>query len=985
MSFTTSIYGCAPANTFTYTTTTVDATNGNFENLTATTANITNLTTTLFTPVNVNAQNISTNNIVTNDITVNSTATINTEYVSISNIVNAVINDANITEGSINTLDVDTIILNEQSATLTDKSTITRDANEILFVGRQDSFTSTGTDFLFYTGLKAGAPKLRINRNNNIVDVIDLDVAGILNAPTINADNIAITGDTITNALITTDLDLKVLKLEDDTSAEESKILRQQDILKIIGSETFNTPIHIYNVASEVIPILRILNSNHVLINGLMESLTIKGDLSQNLLAGTGISLSTTAGVTTITNTAQVQDPLTINTLNSTTINNSGNINNLGTVTTETAEVVLLFINDDSIPNKYAYISRPNNIWKFIANTSGVTPIKFYPNLGSPEVLTITNTGILSSGIVEGNSIKGDLSQNLLAGTGISLSTTAGVTTITNTAQVQDPLTINTLNSTTINNSGTITSNIVTSDVMNVNQLNATNATITGLLTAPNIEGFTQSTEYAFQATSNQNSGQSVSAGNILNFNQVQTETPPPVYSSGFVQYGYDPVLKQYKVPETGRYLFGFKLFSPTTTIYTIRVGIFVNGVVAGFGGEYTYTNEAITCILDVVKGQWVDVRCYSGTALFYMAPLHSWFYGHKLSTANNLITSTTDLQIKSLITTNDITCNGTLTGSGLCNLTTISAANITSSGGIVSNAGITAVDGNITGTLFTNTITNTGYITSANAVIQTIDTGQNGTITLNQGLGTLSLYSSSTNGQFYISPYIGNLNLGSAFGGLGGVGLTMDATTKDIQIHQILTTATINNSGTITSAILNGDISANLAAGTNVTLITTGGVTTIASTPPTLPYLCVTLSSNYAPGSGTSYTLIYDTITALNGISYSTGTGIATIPSTGVYSISASVNIDDISINARINTRCRVRVNNNWITGYPQSYGYARLSTEVPYASATIAEWMFFFNQNDTIDIRADVGVGTNTNFTSPFTGLQFFNGCCLTIKKID
>ena len=1012
MSFTTSIYGCAPANTFTYTTTTVDATNGNFENLTATTANITNLTTTLFTPVNVNAQNISTNNIVTNDITVNSTATINVEYVSISNIDNAVINDANITEGSIDTLDVDTIILKEQTATLSDKSTITRDANEILFVGRQDSFTSTGTDFLFYTGIKAGNPKLRINRNNNIVDVIDLDVAGILNVPTINADNITITGDTVTNALITTDLDLKVLKLEDDTSSEESKILRQQDILKIIGSETFNTPIHIYNVASEVTPILRILNSNHVLINGLMESLTIKGDLSQNLLAGVGISLSTTAGVTTITNTSPLPDPLTINTLNSTTINNSGNINNLGTVTTETAEVVLLFINDDSIANKYAYISRPNNIWKFIANTSGNTPIKFYPNLSLPEVLTITNTGIISSGNVQGINIIGDLSQNLLAGTGISLSTTGGVTTITNTAPLPDPLTIDTLNSTTINNSGTITSNILTSEIINVNQLNATNATITGVLTAPNIEGFTQSTEYGFRVMTNGDSQTTVVPDQTFPFNFINNNgyVIPNLTDYNFTTYTYT-------IPISGYWFIGYRTYLTGDPTIGTRISILVNDIVVVQAGGKGSSVEYSATPLYLNVGDEVRVKCSVAGNTFDFRPNMTYFYGYKLIPSNNLITSTTDLQIKSLITTNDITCNGVLTGSGLCNLTTISAANITSSGGIV-GAGITAVDGNITGTLFTNTITNTGtittnnivsntgitgvdatltgtlttstitnsgYITSPNANIQTIDTGQNGTITLRSGANIMDIYSSTTTGQFYINSSDSDVNLGSAFGGLGGLGLTMNAVTKDITIHKILTTATINNAGLITTENLIGDISANLAAGTNVTLITSGGITTIASTPPTLPYLCVTLSSNYAPGTGTSYTLIYDTITALNGISYSTGTGIATIPSAGVYSISASVNIDDISINARVNTRCRVRINNNWIVGYPQGYGYARLSTEVPFASATVAEWMFFFNQNDTIDIRADVGIGTNTNFTSAFTGLQFFNGCCLTIKKID
>ena len=37
------------------------------------------------------------------------------------------------------------------------------------------------------------------------------------------------------------------------------------------------------------------------------------------------------------------------------------------------------------------------------------------------------------------------------------------------------------------------------------------------------------------------------------------------------------------------------------------------------------------------------------------MAPLHSWFYGHKLTTANNLITSTTNLSIQNLSVADDM------------------------------------------------------------------------------------------------------------------------------------------------------------------------------------------------------------------------------------------------------------------------------------------------------------------------------------------
>jgi len=43
---------------------------------------------------------------------------------------------------------------------------------------------------------------------------------------------------------------------------------------------------------------------------------TITGDIGGNLAAGTGISLSTTAGVTTISNTGSITDPLNLSKLN---------------------------------------------------------------------------------------------------------------------------------------------------------------------------------------------------------------------------------------------------------------------------------------------------------------------------------------------------------------------------------------------------------------------------------------------------------------------------------------------------------------------------------------------------------------------------------------------------------------------------------------------------------------------------------------------
>jgi len=213
---------------------------------------------------------------------------------------------------------------------------------------------------------------------------------------------------------------------------------------------------------------------------------------------------------------------------------------------------------------------------------------------------------------------------------------------------------------------------------------------------------------------------------------------------------------------------------------------------------------------------------------------------------------------------------------------------------------------------------------------------------------------------------------------------MTINGSTKDIEIFTNLTAVDITSSGTITSNILNADISNNLTAGYGISLNTVSGNTTISSIQGI--YFCATRTGNYAPGGGsTGYVLQYNNISATNGIAYSTSTGQATIPFTGLYSISASVNIDNVSVNARINIRCRIRINGSWFQGYPQAYGYIRNQNEVVYATATCSDWIVQLTQNDIIDVIAHVGVGTNNNFSSSFLGLQFFNGATFTIRRID
>jgi hypothetical protein len=100
-------------------------------------------------------------------------------------------------------------------------------------------------DIQFYTNEGTGAPKLKIPSSTDIVEVLSLNVVGTAEANQVNCG-------TLNSAYISN--------------------------LAFITTDRFLAH-------------------------------TLKGNISENLLAGTGISLSTAPGITTITNTGQVTDP----------------------------------------------------------------------------------------------------------------------------------------------------------------------------------------------------------------------------------------------------------------------------------------------------------------------------------------------------------------------------------------------------------------------------------------------------------------------------------------------------------------------------------------------------------------------------------------------------------------------------------------------------------------------------------------------------
>ena len=708
MSFTTSIAGNAPANTFVYTTTTVSVDNISCENASITNASITVLTTDLFNPVNVNATNIECTNLTvlnTGNFSEIYTSYIHTSNMSLDGTIGG--HTGNFVTINADHCITDALYINEESVVLTDKSLIKRDANQVMFIGKNSSADVTGADFLFRTGTQSDSVKLRIPRTSNIVEVQALAVdttcnagfgnfsainvsdlivadtttlrelevldsasiknltvvgpnglvaakAGITNASIINASITNLTVPTINsttvlnastiNAKLVNTSNLSAINLTSthgtittikSTTTNASKINASN--ISVSGELDFGTaitgPLVEVNqiIASQVAffgmrvnssASINILNASNINTSNLS---AINASIDNNLnvrfgvtcgtvntsvsvtapkLNGTNIS-STNISAANITASSTISAP----TLNATTTFNApgGSIDNF-----TTKDIVI----NDLVTAGSSEFQRGNDKLFIYGDSTSSADITIEPSISR---VTMTN--------ISAQKITGDIRQNLKAGTGIELSTnTNGITTIINTGgSVTDPLNVSTLNASTINVS---------------------------LLNADNIEGFTKSTEYAFRASSTSDA-QTLAGGTVIDFNSVQLETPDPIYVGSFVDKGYNTTLKQYIIPTSGIYAFGFNMYYNNAG-FTLRIGIYKNGELIASGGNNSSTADSVSTVVNCDEDDWIDIRVVNGGG--DTVPSNCSFWGYKLIPANNLITSTTNLSIQNLSVADDIT-----------------------------------------------------------------------------------------------------------------------------------------------------------------------------------------------------------------------------------------------------------------------------------------------------------------------------------------
>ena len=209
------------------------------------------------------------------------------------------------------------------------------------------------------------------------------------------------------------------------------------------------------------------------------------------------------------------------------------------------------------------------------------------------------------------------------------------------------------------------------------------------------------------------------------------------------------------------------------------------------------------------------------------------------------------------------------------------------------------------------------------------------------------------------------NATISTALTGAGNINITGDI-----------------SAGIISGATLTGDIAGNLTAGDGISLATALGVTTIAVAQ---PYLSLSRTSTYIPGSSTFYYVSYNSQLNDGGGTFSYASSAITINATGRYIISGSGNIDLITQTDRVALRIRLVVNTVYVNSYPQAFGYARHQNYIPNATACYTDFVIDLTAGDVVQNRLDISKGTTTAFNSDFSGINIAAGCNCMIRRIS
>ena len=681
------------------------------------------------------------------------------------------------------------------------------------------------------------------------------------------------------------------------------------------------------------------LQSNTITNTGLITSGTITADISSNLVAGTGINLNTVGGITTITNTGIVTDPLTVNQLNSNFIFNTNSITT-NSIYGDLVETKYIKIQDETTADN-SFIRRQSSVLKIASDTS--TPIELYFNAGSLPVCRVENSKFHINGIMN---TTGTITCPQIVSTGTATLQNLDVTTNIDTATLNCPaITAGEINATTTYTNSLISTNINTN-------------TITSSGTAT-LQDLNVTTNIGCNFLASASIDCSVFNASTITSNTINT---------------------------------------PTITTTDIS---FTGGIVGPFDSYLICESVAVK---DIV-GQDLEINGPSrlnGTATIETS------ITSPLATITNI--NTTNLTANTV--TGNISSN-LASGTGISLSTVAGITTIEATGGIATS---TQYAFQVTSNLNNNQVISTGVPAIFDVIELCVpSTSAYNTASYRYTCPVGGIYSFGFKG--FINTITDNFRMaifknGGDLLGMGGAGseaseafdiIEQMAAGDEVYISCITGSANIymaakhswwyghllqptNNSVETTTDLtvqsLTGDISANLTASYGIELSTTLGITSITTNP---SYFCANLTTNYAPGSDTQYILIYDTVPYVPlGFSYNYSTGVLTVNNAGTYEISASANMDIVLIPDRVTLRARLRINGVWTFGLPQGYAYMRHQNYGMYGTSTISPIIQILNAGDTIDITCNVNKGSTTIFNSDFSGLQFFNGCNILVKRL-
>ena len=274
-------------------------------------------------------------------------------------------------------------------------------------------------------------------------------------------------------------------------------------------------------------------------------------------------------------------------------------------------------------------------------------------------------------------------------------------------------------------------------------------------------------------------------------------------------------------------------------------------------------------------------------------------------------------------------------------------------------------LNGNIANNLAAGTnitLSTTGGVTTINS------TGGGGGVTdplnlstLNASTGNIAIFNSSMLTSDFINGTTANIS-------------TVNTSTTNSQLV---------NASVVNGDFLNGNIANNLLGGTNITLSTAGGVTTIDG--PIRSIFGVTRIGVFTPGSVTDVRVPYNS-TKITNSNYSWSGLVLTISAAGTYLISASCGLVSNSYNNRVCGRIRTLVNGTWNgNADAEAFCYLRHDDYGQFESMVISSYPRVLAAGDTLQIQCQVGkASAGGPGSSNFSGLVMAPGMNLTVEKV-